>query len=485
EVKSILPALLKRPAPDVAALDQAFTFWSPVGDSTLFQGVRQLPPGHLLVAENGRTRLERYWSWEFREPGDYLRGSVPELAEHLHALLLDATRLRLRADVPVGAYLSGGLDSSAIIALVKEAGTIPQAFCLAFDDPALDESGFQQEAASHLGVSASTLRVDAATMQAELGRAVWRAETPFLRAAPVPMLALSGLVRQEGFKVVLTGEGADEVFGGYDIFKEAKVRRFWARQPDSLRRPLLLQRLYPWLGITASRGQAYSEAFFGAGLGNPQSPFFAHEPRWRLTSQAKAFFAEGVGNDRNEAAIEALARSLPERFHAWDPFNQAQYIEATTLLPGYLLSTQADRMLMANGVEGRFPYLDHRVIEFANALDPRLKMRVLQEKYLLKQAVGSSLPRSVLHRPKQPYRSPDVRLLGAASLPSVEEALSEPALRSAGYFDPGRARLLVRKVQAGRAVGTRDAMAFVGILSMQLWHRQFVENVLPAGATIG
>src|SRR5690606_29324819 len=115
-----------------AALDQVFTFWSTVGAATLFEGIEQLPPGHLLVAEDGRVRIECYWDWVFREPGDYRRGSVAELGHELHDLLLDATRIRLRADVPVGAYLSGGLDSTALVALMCEGGVKPNTFSLAF-----------------------------------------------------------------------------------------------------------------------------------------------------------------------------------------------------------------------------------------------------------------------------------------------------------------------------------------------------------------
>jgi len=485
EIKSLLRGLVRRPEMNRAALDQVFTFWSPVGSATMFEGVEQLQPGQMLVAENGHVSTSCYWNWTFREPGDYLKGSVEDLARELHGLLADATRIRLRADVPVGAYLSGGLDSTALVALMCEGGVKPNTFSLAFEDPGLDESEHQLAAAGHFGVNHRTIRVGDDHIRDGFVRTVWRAETPFLRCAPIPLMALSELAHRSDCKVVMTGEGADEVFGGYDLFKEAKIRRFWARRPDSKWRARLLQRLYPYLDITSARGQAYSEAFFGSGLAGKESAFFAHGPRWKTTAQGKVLFSEET-RARIDAvdAIGAFAGTLPGGFASWDPFNQGQYVEAKTLLAGYLLSTQGDRMLMANSVEGRFPYLDHRVIEFANALDPRLKMRVLNEKYLLKKALGPQLPPGIAARKKQPYRSPDSKAFEAGRVEFVEDALSEAGLKRTGYFDAGRVQLLWRKVKSGRAVSYKDSMTFIGVLSTQVWHGLFVDGVTPPGGRL-
>jgi len=485
EVKSLLRGLSRQPEMNRTALDQVFTFWSPVGAATLFEGVEQLQPGHMLVAEDGRVSTSCYWNWTFREPGDYLRGSAEDLARELHGLLADATRIRLRADVPVGAYLSGGLDSTALVALMCEGGVKPNTFSLAFEDPGLDESEHQLAAAAHYGVKHRTIRVGDEHIRDGFVRTVWRAETPFLRCAPIPLMALSELAHRSDCKVVMTGEGADEVFGGYDLFKEAKIRRFWARRPDSKWRARLLQRLYPYLDITSARGQTYSEAFFGSGLGGRESAFFAHGPRWKTTAQGKVLFSEETrARIGGVDALAGLAQALPAGFGAWDPFNQSQYVEAKTLLAGYLLSTQGDRMLMANSVEGRFPYLDHRVIEFANALDPRFKMHVLNEKYLLKKALGPQLPPGIAERKKQPYRSPDSKAFEAGSVEFVEDALSEVSLKRTGYFDAGRVQLLWRKVKSGRAVSYKDSMTFIGVLSTQVWHGLFVDGVTPPGSRL-
>ena len=203
----------------------------------------------------------------FPEAGHFLTGSDDELAGQLHDLLADATRIRLRADVPVGAYLSGGLDSSTLVALIRRHSEAAlRTFSIGFEDPSLDESRFQRRLAESLGVEHSTIVVRNRDIAEDFPQTVFHAETPILRTAPAPMRRLSGLVHASGYKVVLTGEGADEVLGGYDIFKEAKIRQFWARSPHSEWRPLLLKALYPYLESSTSRAQHYLKSFYGVGL---------------------------------------------------------------------------------------------------------------------------------------------------------------------------------------------------------------------------
>lgn len=479
EAKALLPLLPRAPALDPLALDQLFTFWAPLAPRTLFQGIEQVAPGEMLVVQDGRCRRRRYWHWAFPAADGPYRDEPPEvLAEQLHELLLDAVRLRLRADVPVGAYLSGGLDSSALAALIRrEAGGVLRTFSIRFADAALDEGRFQQRMIDHLGARHSAVRCSGSDIAGRLPAAVWHAESPMLRTAPVPMAMLSELVRREGYRVVLTGEGADEVLGGYDIFKEAKVRQFWARQPESAWRPLLLKRLYPYLDLSQQQGLAYLQRFFGRDLHRWRHPCFSHLPRWTTTAMCKEFFSDDLKDALRDSAVEALERDLPAAMASWAPLQRAQYLEMTTLLPGYLLSVQGDRMLMANAVEGRFPFLDHRLIEFAAQLPPHLKMKALNEKYLLKKAVGRYLPREIRDRYKQPYRSPDIAAFFSGHTPDYVMALLDPdAVRRSGYFDPQRVGRLVAKIRQGRAIGAKDGMALIGILSTQLWHETFVEG---------
>lgn len=479
EIKAILAAREQSPRMNPAALDQLMTFWAPVKPATVFDGIDELPPGEMLVVDETGMRRHRYWDWQFPEdPADYHRGSEDELAARLYELLADATRIRLRADVPVGAYLSGGLDSSVLVALIRRHGDgVPlRTFSIGFEDKGLDEQGYQDEMIRHAGTDHTRILCRNEDIAEKFTDVIWHTESPILRTAPAPMFLLSGLVRDQGYKVVLTGEGSDEVLGGYDLFKEAKIRQFWARYPRSQRRPLLLQRLYPYLNLSGDRAPSYLREFFGTGLDRPDQPGFSHLPRWTTTVKCKEFLSPDwrVGST---AAEESLEATLPDALGRWHPFNRAQYVEAKSLMAGYLLSSQGDRMLMAHSVEGRFPYLDHRVIEFANRLPPRFKMKVLNEKYLLKKTMRPLLPPAIVDRYKQPYRAPDIpAFFGGTSPDYLELVLSEAALRRYGYFDPARVGLLIRKIRAGRAIGYKDNMALVGILSTQIWHHLFIER---------
>lgn len=487
EIKALLPALVEAPRISPVVLDEIFTFWAPCSPHTLFEGIYEVPPGHLLVLENSQLREQVYWDWSFPEHGDYLEGSTAELSEQLYELLADATRIRLRADVPVGAYLSGGLDSSALVALIRRHSSAPlKTFSIGFEEKSLDESFFQQQLVDHLGVEHSRVFCYNRDIAEDFPATIFHAETAILRTAPTPMRRLSGLVRASGYKVVLTGEGADEAFGGYDLFKETKIRSFWARHPLSVWRPILLKALYPYLETSGAQAITYLRNFYGIGLDHPDQAGFSHLPRWFTTGQCKVFFSPELRATLRDEAIIRLAGKLPSEYNCWHSFNRAQYLEAKILLSNYLLCSQGDRMLMANSVEGRFPFLDHRVIEFANRLHPRLKMRGLNEKYLLKQAVSAYLPRGILERHKQPYRAPDIPAFFSANPPAyVDDLLSEEKLKRYGYFDEKKVGFLVNKARRGSAITYKDNMALVGVLSTQLCHIHFIENFSQTSREIG
>lgn len=481
EMKAILthPAVTK--AIDPVGLDQLFTFWSALPPRTIFQGIRQLPPAHSLTVTRGEVQVSRYWDVDFSNR--FEGQSARDLEEQLLELLTDATRLRLRSDVPVGAYLSGGLDSSITAALAKNLNRERLCtFSVEFENPEYDESVFQQEVVRRLGTEHRTVRCSHDDIGRVFPNVIRHTEVPILRTAPAPLFLLSRLVRESGYKVVLTGEGADEAFGGYDIFKEAKLRRFWSRQPDSKSRPLLLKRLYPYMKNIQSQPPAYLKAFFQVRPQDLNSPFFSHLPRWELTSKLKAFLTPDVLAATYDSDPMAEAESLlPEPFGRWNGFSQAQYLETTGLLPGYILSSQGDRMTMAHGIEGRFPFLDHRLVEFAARIPARLKMSGLDEKHILKQATRHLVPDSIRQRSKQPYRAPDAQSFfdtesGMARFEYVDEMLSPEAVASAGLFDPAAVTKLVEKARTGAAIGAKDNMALVGILSAQLVVEQFIHG---------
>jgi asparagine synthase (glutamine-hydrolysing) len=461
----------------MAGLSDIFAFWSPLGQKTVFDGVHSLPPGHLMILRDGRKRLCCYWDWIFPQMPDPHR-SEDDLAAELRDLMIDAVRLQLRADVPVGTYLSGGLDSSIITSLIRNHTDTPlRSFSLTFEDAEFDESAHQQALVDHLRTKHSSIRVKRADIAAAFPRTIWHAESAIIRTAPTPLMLLSRHVRESGFKVVLSGEGADEVFGGYDLFKEAKIRRFLAREPGSKCRPRILERLYPYLKHSPAAGRAFADRFFSEGMDQLDEPWFSHIPRITTTRRVLQLLCP----DRREQVAAhdpclALLATLPDDIGSWVPMARDQYVEAHTLLSGYLLSAQGDRVAMANSIEARVPFLDHRVIEFANRLPPKLKLMGLTEKYLLKKSMQRELPDGIRRRTKQPYRAPDSASFFEQGRPSgyVAELLSPQRIADAGIFNPIAAGKLLEKCRSGRAIGFADNMAFVGMLSTMLLHEQFI-----------
>jgi asparagine synthase (glutamine-hydrolysing) len=481
EIKALLAAGLAEARLDMRTLDQVFTYWSPLPGYSAFEGVAEVPPAHYLVAEEAGISLHRYWSLDFTSQAAAEGGRQSEqyYAERLFDLLVDATRLRLRADVPVGAYLSGGLDSSTIAAIVRRYTTNHlKTFSIAFQDLHFDERAHQRRMAEHLGTEHFSIECTSRDIAEVFPDVVWHTEAPLLRTAPAPMFILSQLVRQHRFKVVLTGEGSDEALGGYDIFKETQVRRFWAAGPGSRLRPLLLRKLYGDVRGMGDTSQAYLQAFFKNGLTETADPHYSHLVRWRNTARLKRLFSaqtrqalEGYSGD------DPLASALDGLREDWDWLSKAQYIESRLFMSQYLLSSQGDRMAMAHAVEGRFPFLDHRLVEFAAGIPPDLRLRGFNEKYILKRAVSDLLPSGVLARVKRPYRAP-IRdaFLGPDSPDYVRDLMSRSEIEKAGIFDPSAVEMLVKKCLAAPVVGEMDSMALVGVLSTQLLYNQFIER---------
>nr|MBP9088987.1 asparagine synthase (glutamine-hydrolyzing) [Kofleriaceae bacterium] len=473
---------------DPAGIDDTFTFWSPIDERTAFRSIRQLRPGELMTVTAHAVHKRTYWQPQFPPSVPMFEGSLDDAAHAVRAALDEATRLRIvRADVPVGCYLSGGIDSSLIAALGrKHQGATFHTFSLRFADAEYDETPYQRLMAEQLQTTHHEVVVQRRDIAAWLPDVVWHAERPLLRTAPAPMFGLAQLVAQTGIKVVLTGEGADEFFGGYDIFREGAVRRFWSRHPASPRGPRMLEQLYPYLQRSPVAQRALAAQFFARNLDQAQQPGFAHEPRFRATAALKRLFSAQLRDalgDRN--ANDQLLATLPADIAAWAPLAQDQYVEMRTLLAPYLLAAQGDRMMMAHSIEGRFPFLDLEVMTLANSLPAAYKLNGLREKAVLKHLAGGLIPDQLIHRAKQPFRAPDALAFVQDPPPWLTEELRPEAIAAVGIFDAPTALALWAKCQRQNPAipfSNSDNMALIGLISTQLLASAFRTMVAKPAA---
>jgi asparagine synthase (glutamine-hydrolysing) len=467
EAKALFASGELSAVPDLGGIDEVFTLWGPRPPRTVFAGVSQVPPGGLAVWERGRIVEERrWWSPEYGQAA----GDDADLDE----LMRDSVRLRLRADVPVGTYLSGGLDSSLITALAQaETEHELRTFSIAFADPRYDETSHQLEVARAIGTRHHVVNAGPLEIATAFPDVVRHAEMPLVRTAPVPLYLLAREVREQEITVVATGEGADELFWGYELFKEVTLRELHEREPE--RAAELLEQLYSYLGpAVARRGPAWKRFLLETGAGDEQ--LGSHLTRAEATATVKAFYRPEVAAEiGGSASLDRLRAELPPAFGKWSRLERAAWLEVATLLDPYLLSAQGDRVAMAHGVEGRFPFLDHRVFAHSTRLPAEQKLEGMHEKVALRKLAAEVLPQAIAQRGKQPYRAPEIAPFFAPGAPAwVEEHLSPAALAETGIWDQARVDGLLRRCRAGRASGMRESMALVGILSTQLWHREFV-----------
>lgn len=466
---------------DLQSLHQVFTCWTTITPKTIFKDLYELPPGFSMVIKNGDiVDLKPFWSIPYYAQEERFKGSFGDAAQELRELMLDSVRLRLRADVPVGAYLSGGLDSSIITALISgNFNNNLRTFSISFKEEGFDETPYQREMVQHLKTDHSQIMISNSDIMEYFPQVIWHCEKPLLRTAPVPMFLLSKLVRENQFKVVLTGEGADEIFGGYNIFKEAKVRHFWSKYPESQLRPLLLEKLYPYIFENPSRARQYLRKFFAVTADSPNDDFFSHRIRWENTGKNTLFFSEEVNSLLSGYHTEQDMRGrLPDDFSDRDFLSKAQFLEMDVFLSNYLLSSQGDRVAMGNSLELRVPFLDYRVIDFAMKLPSAWKIKVLNEKFILKEAFRDIVPPSIVSRNKQPYRAPIKDVFFRDTDGYANEFLSERYLKKTGYFDTTKTSHLVNKFRkTGQSFSSETQnMALIGILSTQILHHKFIDS---------
>lgn len=448
--------------------------WNTIGDHTVYKDIKSLPGGTYALFKDGKlVKEERYYDIGMT-PGPTFK-SYTDAQDAFKSLMDDAVKLRLRSDVPVGAYLSGGIDSSVILHLLNNHTSNKfKTFSITFEDKEYDESGYQQDMVKHINSEHYSVNITYEKIDRAFPEAVYHFERPVFRTAPVPLFLLSEIVRANNIKVVLTGEGADEILWGYDSYKELKLLDFWSKYPDSKIRPKLIKKLYPHLGhYKDERQYGMMRMFYEDFLKEYDNELASLNIRIHNNKILQNYFDKeyNIEFDKN-SLIQELRTWLPDNYDSFSLLQKNQYLEMRTLLSGYLLSSQGDRMSMAHSVEGRYPFLDHRVVDMLFTMNEEYKLKGFNQKYILKNSYQSQIPQSIINRPKRPYMAPDLRSFIINGKPTDNTAffLSEDLLRDYHIFNPKWVQRFLKKFANGipDSIGYRDNMIITFILSTQI-----------------
>ncbi len=456
EIKAFLrvPAFLPERNPQ--ALSQILTLGFPLTPDTFFKGVHSVLPGHFLKLKDGQAGQVKYWELDPFAPKR--RESADELAEELRARLETATKRRLVSDVPVAAYLSGGIDSSAIVALYSKLapGKI-KTFSIGFGDPAHNELPFAKQVSEHFHTDHFAFECAPPTPE-DFRELVWHLEDPLVTLLQLPLFSLSQAVQNQGFKVVLSGDGADEVLGGYDYFGMFKTFHFIQKNRASKNRLKLLSRFNPAL----QHEEAHSLYF--AMLQNQLKKLPPHFPSlpyvFHLFQDTALLFSQSFHRELRAAPPWPLFFDT-DALKALSPMDQLFYLETKLRLLNLTLPL-SDKMSMANSVENHSPFLDYPFVEFCHSLPASLKVQGLQEKFILKKAFRDFLPEEILSRKKKPLTAPLSWALSKLG-ESMRESLSEKTLRDKGYFNPDYVALL-QQVAASRNVDSSGVLFMIHLI---------------------
>jgi asparagine synthase (glutamine-hydrolysing) len=488
EIKALLASGMVAAKPDLHGIDQVFNFLAVPGPATCFAGVQLLQPGHYLridlpSGQPATTAIKQYWSIDFPEMGHEFDGERDDLVNRLEETLLAAVERRLRADVPVVSYLSGGIDSSIVVAMAcKIRGTAIPTFTIKIMDPKLDETVQAAMVSRYIGANPVVVSVGDAEVTntyAELTRA---AEAPVIDTSCTALLMLARSVHQHGYKVALTGEGSDEWLAGYSWYKVHRVLSVLDVVP---RYPLAakFRRV-----ISGLMGSAKESADYLYKVRTALGHHSAFQDFYGLMSQSRSRYYSAATKAALADHIPYLALDPPlEKMKTWDPLNQGLYWAGRIHLPGHLLSLKGDRIAMNSSVECRYPFLDENVFRFLADIHPRWKMRGLREKYILRLLGERYLPYEIAWRKKGMFRAPLNSFFGPGMPAFINQLLSPESLAKTGYFDVAAVTAWTERVRQGNlSFRQRDSveMGLVGVTATQLWHHVFIDGSLadiPSG----
>jgi asparagine synthase (glutamine-hydrolysing) len=468
EVKALLASGMVRARPDVRGIDHLFTFFCAGTTRTFFEGIQSLPPGHYLKVHDGRVTKHLYWDFDFPDAGKERRIAAPQpLVEEFQGLLEQAVERRLRSDVPVVTYISGGLDSTVVLGICsRHRGEPIPAFTIGFEGAGPDERAHSTEAAEVLGSPLTTVTMNRADIGRTFPELVCAAEGPVLDTSCAALLRLAQAVHGQGFKVALTGEGADEALAGYVWYKTQKLR----------------DRAYKTIGYAAPRmlRNLVARSVAGRRMVIPPERAIggvrpAQQDLYEMISQSKPIlYSEGMQARLGDHSPYSDLDVANPRMTRWHPLNQSLYVGYKVMLAGLLMISKGDRIAMNASVETRYPYLDDDVIRFCADLAPDYKLRGMTEKWILRQVAARLLPRKIADRPKTMFRASLAQtFLGPDRPPWVDQLLSPDSLRATGYFDVASV-LKQRSLQTvlPRLTPARFIfdVALTCVVSTQLWH---------------
>lgn len=377
------------------------------------------------------------------------------------------------SDVPISFYLSGGLDSSLITGIAARISNQSlNTFSITFIDSNFDESIYQDYMSKHLETSHQKVMFSKSQIPSIIREVINHPEVPLLRSGAFPMYVLAKLVRRNDMKVVLSGEGSDELFGGDDIFREVKIREFCGRNPQSKYRSALYKRVNNF--VQGLDKQPVSSLSLYYNNPNAQSWFSSHYSRWRLGAYSQQFFSSEhrqIMKDNDE--LKQMEAFLPNGFMTWTPLQRAQYLEVETLFSNYLLSSQGDRVSMVASVECRYPFLDYELLEFANSVPDNKKIMGLNEKYIVKKLAQKYVPEMIVKRKKFPYIAP-INISELMKDEYVKYMVSPESLKRSGIFNPVSTVKFLSAAALKQIPNERDCMLFMGILTTQILYDEFV-----------
>jgi asparagine synthase (glutamine-hydrolysing) len=472
EIKALLSSGLVAARPDPKGIDLFFHTFCAGTSRTFFQGIHSIPPGHYLRVRDGRVERKVYWDLDFPDAGQERRLDDPTpLIDELESLMRQAVERRLRGDVPVVSYISGGLDSTVVLGLSsRQRGSAVPSFTIGLDRAGPDERSHATESAAALGSRLTTVTMNRADIVAAYPELIRAAEGPVMDSSCACLMRLARAVHSEGYKVVLTGEGADEALAGYAWFKTQAIREQLNRWSLSFMNPTIRR-----LVLGSMRGNpAHVPPRYGI-----RGVRTAQQDVYDLMAQGRSFVYSGDLWSRlaGHAAFDDLDITH-DRFPRWAPLNQSLYVGYKVMLAGLLLMAKGDRVAMNSSVEARYPLLDDDVIAFCASIAPEYKLRGTTDKWLLRRVAARTLPARIANRRKTMFRaSRSEAFLAPDRPPWVDQLLSPESLRTAGWFEPeGIARERAAQVRFPTITPKRIIMdlSLTCVIATQLWHHIYL-----------